>query len=186
MLKSTIQSLLLVCLLAGTLTAANDPFTGKWKLNQSKSEFTGDLPKITALGGNKYRFTDGNVSDTIVADGTDQPIHFGYTESIRQDGPSVWKVVTKKNGRVLYARTWTLVQDGNTLSVEGTETRPDGSTSGTHLLVKRIAGTIRLCRHVGNHNAEDRLAGGVGDSALRGRRAFFHLSRRPGHSEHEV
>jgi hypothetical protein len=141
MLKSTIKSLLIVCLLAGTLSAANDPFTGKWKLNQSKSKITGEQVKITALGGNKYRITIGNVSDTIVADGTDQPIHFGDTESIRQAGPNAWTQVIKKNGRVHYARTWTLAQDGRTVTIQSTETRPDGSTSSNHFVFTRTSGT---------------------------------------------
>ena len=35
--------------------ASNDPFTGKWKLNQSKSRITGEQLKITALGGKRQR-----------------------------------------------------------------------------------------------------------------------------------
>ena len=72
-------SLALACLLAGTLWAADDPFCGKWKLNMEKSKFAGEQTKIEDLGGNKYKWTSGNVSDTITADGNDQPVHFGRT-----------------------------------------------------------------------------------------------------------
>ena len=145
MLVRTVRSLTIVCLLFGSLSAArsaaDDPFVGKWKLNQSKSKITGERRKIEALGGNKYTISFGDISDTLVADGTDQPVHFGRTESIAQAAPNTWKLVTKQDGRTLYASTWTLSQDGKTMSVDGTATRPDGSTFNYQSTFKRIAGT---------------------------------------------
>jgi hypothetical protein len=38
MSKRSYQLLLIVCLAASTLSAANDPFVGRWKLNPSKSK----------------------------------------------------------------------------------------------------------------------------------------------------
>jgi len=35
------SSLVLVCLVTGALWAADDPFCGKWKLNQEKSKNSG-------------------------------------------------------------------------------------------------------------------------------------------------
>lgn len=40
MLCRTVRLLLIACLAARTLSAANDAFTGKWKLNQFKSKIT--------------------------------------------------------------------------------------------------------------------------------------------------
>ena len=82
-------SLALVCLLAGTLWAADDPFCGKWKLNMEKSKFAGEQSKIEDLGGNKYKWTSGNVSDTITADGTEQTgleLGKGRDRQARTDG----------------------------------------------------------------------------------------------------
>src|ERR1700719_2379766 len=73
MFVRTMQSLALSCLFIASLSAADDPFVGKWKLNQDKSKIAGEQMKIQDLGDNKYKFSFGNVSDTITADGTDQP-----------------------------------------------------------------------------------------------------------------
>jgi len=88
MLTRTVHSVIVLFLFLGTLSAATDPFVGKWKLNQSKSKMTGEQVKIEDLGGNKFTIAMGDISDTLVADGTDQPVHFGRTESITQDGPN--------------------------------------------------------------------------------------------------
>jgi hypothetical protein len=73
MLTPINSALALACLFAGTLCAANDPFCGKWKLNPEKSKIAGEQMKIEDLGGNKYRLTSGDRSDTIVADGRTSP-----------------------------------------------------------------------------------------------------------------
>jgi hypothetical protein len=132
------SSLALACLLAGTLCAADDPFCGKWKLNQEKSKIAGEQMKIEDLGGNKYKFTFGNVSDTITADGTDQPAHFGRTISIAAEGPKNWKMVIKKDGKVISSMTHTLSDDGNTQTIKGTDTKADGSTSDFEVVEKRV------------------------------------------------
>jgi hypothetical protein len=141
MLKHAFQTLLVACAVTGTLLAAKDPFVGTWKLNESKSKLTGEQFRVEALGRNKYTFTFGNVSDTLVADGTDQPVHYGRTMSISEQGPNVWKVVTKTDGRILSSDTWRLSQDGKTMNVEMTGKRPDGSTFNSHWEGKRMAGT---------------------------------------------
>jgi len=132
---------IVMCLFVSSLSAATDPFVGKWKLNQSKSKMTGEQAKVEDLGGNKFTITFGEISDTLVADGTDQPVHFGRTESITQNGPNTWKIVSKKDGRTLETDTWTLSPDGRSLSIAFSGTRPDGSTFNDHLAARRIAGT---------------------------------------------
>ena len=141
MLKHVFWALLVACVATGTLLAATDPFVGTWKLNQSKSKITGEQVKIKDLGGNKYTLTFGNTSDTLVADGTDQPVHFGRTQSITKERPNVWKIVTKQGGRVLSIGTWTLSQDGKSMGIEISGKRPDGSAFNTHVVAGRTAGT---------------------------------------------
>jgi hypothetical protein len=104
-------ALAVACLLAGTLWAADDPFCGKWKLNMEKSKFTGDQAKIQDLGGNKYKWTTGTTSDTIAYDGTDQPVRFGRTISMGPEGTNTWRMVIKKDGRVLSSMTHTISED---------------------------------------------------------------------------
>ena len=133
-------SLVLACLLTGTLWAADDPFSGKWKLNMEKSKFTGEQTKIEDLSGNKYKWTSGNTSDTITADGTDQPVHFGRTLSLAPEGANNWRMVIKKDGKLLSSMTHTLSEGGKTQTIKGTETKPDGTTSEFNVVEKRVGG----------------------------------------------
>jgi hypothetical protein len=138
MLTRTAFVLALMCLIAGTLYATDDPFCGKWKLNQGKSKIAGEQMKIEDLGGNKYKFTEGNISNTIAIDGTDQPAHFGRTVAITQESPTIWKMVIKKDGKVISSMHHTVSDDGKIQTIEGTATKPDGTTSDFKVVDKRI------------------------------------------------
>jgi hypothetical protein len=138
MLTRITSALALGCLIAAALCAADDPFCGKWKLNQGKSKIAGEQMKIEDLGGHKYKITFGNVSDTITADGTDQPVHYGRTTAITEEGPNTWKMVDKKDGKVVDSMTHTLSADGNTQTIKGTDNKPDGSTSDFTVNLKRV------------------------------------------------
>jgi hypothetical protein len=139
-MKRFYLSLALACWLAGTLWAADCPFCGKWKLNMDKSKFTGEQIKIQDLGGNKYKWTVGNVSDTITYDGTDQPVHFGRTLSMTPEAVNTWKMVIKKDGRVISSMTHAISKDGKTQTIKGTETKPDGTTSDFSAVWKKQSG----------------------------------------------
>ena len=133
-------SLAVASLLAGTLLASDDPFCGKWKLNMEKSNLVGEQIKIQDLGGNKYQWTVGNVSDTITYDGTDQPVHYGRTISMAPEGTNAWKMVIKMDGRVISSMTHTISSDGKTQTIKGTETKPDGTNSDFDVVWKKTAG----------------------------------------------
>ena len=125
-------------LLAGALWASENPFVGKWKLNSSKSSFTGTQMKIEDLGGSKYKITSGVTSDTITANGTDQPTSDGSTVSIAPEGTNAWKMVVKRNGKVISSMTHTLSPDGATQTIKGSAFKPDGSNSDFTVAMKRI------------------------------------------------
>ena len=128
MLSRIFQLLLIVCLVAGALGAANDPFVGKWKTNSGKSKLTDEM-KVEAAGPNRYKITFApGAIDTIVADGSDQPGLSGTTLSITVKGPNNWRVVRKKDGRTLLSADWTLSADGKTLNDAFTQYLPDGTT----------------------------------------------------------
>src|SRR5437764_13255070 len=94
----TMQSLALSCLFIASLSAADDPFVGKWKLNQEKSKIAGEQMKIADIGDNKYKVSFGDVSNTITADGTYQPVHCARTMSVTKDGPNSCKMIRKEDG----------------------------------------------------------------------------------------
>jgi hypothetical protein len=138
MFKRTFQWLLVVSLLMGTLWAATDSFVGDWKLNPSKSKII-DVMKVENLGGQKYAFDFGGGPETIAVDGTDQSGGYGTMLSATVEGPDTWKVVRKKDGRMLLTATWKLSKDGNTLTDNYTEFGPNGSPSTTNYLYQRTA-----------------------------------------------
>src|SRR5882762_10265192 len=138
MFKRTFQLLLVPCLVTGTLWAATDPFVGDWKLNPSKSKLV-DHMKVESLGGNKYAFDFGGGPEKIAVDGTDQQAVQGTMLSVTVEGPDAWKVVRKKDGRMLLTATWKLSQDGNTLTDNYTEFGPNGSPSTVNYVYERTA-----------------------------------------------
>jgi hypothetical protein len=131
---------LFACLIAGATSAANDTFVGEWKLNPSKSTLI-DVMKVESAGGNKYVFDLGGGPETIAVDGTDQPGAGGTMLSVTAEGADFWKVVRKKEGRMLLTANWTLSKDGKTLSDDFTAIGPDGNRSTTNFVYRRTAGT---------------------------------------------
>ncbi|MGI8961407.1 MAG: hypothetical protein ACR2IV_16925 [Bryobacteraceae bacterium] len=126
------------------LVAADNPFVGTWKLNADESKFTGQQQKIEDLGGNKYKFSFGDDTDTIVADGTDQKTKYGNTWSVKQEGPNSWKSVFKRAGKVTSTSTWTISDDGNMFTSKAEGIRPDGSSFTNEFKAKRISGKSGL------------------------------------------
>jgi hypothetical protein len=140
MFSNVFRSAALAVLVAGSIAAADDPFVGKWKYNQDKSKVTGQRVKIEELAPNKYKFDSGSFPEVVVANGTDQPMEFGGTASLTKTGEDSWKMVSKKDGRVLSQSTWTLSPDGKSLTVHTTGTRLDGSTFENEGVVGRVTG----------------------------------------------
>lgn len=143
--KRGFEYLLVACLVTGALWAANDSLVGKWKLNPSKSKFT-DQVKVEAAGPNRYAITfveadiPRGITDTVVANGKDQPAVFGTTLSLTKEKPNTWKVARKSHGRVLLMAIWKLSEDGNTLSDAFTAYQPNGSSSTINYVYTRTAG----------------------------------------------
>jgi hypothetical protein len=126
-----------VGLLGRAAWAADDPMVGDWKLNPQKSKLT-DVMKVESLGGNKYAFDFGGVDPEIaVADGTDQPGHFGTMIAVSVDAPNKWTFVRKKDGKVLVTGVWTLSKDGGTLNDHYTSARANGDSTSVYYVYKR-------------------------------------------------
>ena len=130
MLNRVFQHLLVVCLATSTLWAADDLFVGKWKINPSRSKLIDEM-RVEAVGPNSFKLSfagTGGETETIVADGTDQPGLQGTTFSVTVKGPNNWEVVRKLKGRTLLSAKWTLSEDGKTLHDDFTQYLPDGTT----------------------------------------------------------
>lgn len=133
-----LQLLCIACLIAVTSYAADEPLIGKWKLNLSKSKLA-DQMTIAPAGANKYTLTFAGTGDTetLVADGTDQPGVLGSMISITIESPNNWKIVRKQNGKPVLTANWKLSDDGKTLTDTFLGNQPDGSTSRVDLVYKR-------------------------------------------------
>ena len=142
MLKRAYLLMLVAGLLGSAAHAADDPMVGDWKLNPQKSTLT-DVMKVGSLGGNKYSFDFGGGDPEIaVADGTDQPGHFGIMIAVSIDAPNKWTVVRKKDGKVLVTGIWTLSQDSSRLSDHFTAARANGDSTSLDYVYKRKGGGL--------------------------------------------
>jgi hypothetical protein len=127
MLSRNFQLLLVFCL-TSSVWAANDPFVGKWKVDPSKSKLNDEM-KVEVAGANRYALTFGpGATDTVVADGSDQPALSGTTLSITVKGSNNWEIIRKMKGRTLLTAYWTLSEDGRSLNDAFTQYLPDGMT----------------------------------------------------------
>ena len=140
MLNCILQLLLIAGLSTGMLSA-KDHFIGKWKLNPFRSKLTDEM-KVESVGGNKYAFDFGSGNtETIVADGKDQPGIFATTLSVTVESPNTWKVVRKKDGQTVITASWRLSEDGGTLTDHFTGIQSNGTTFSLDYVYKRTAGT---------------------------------------------
>ena len=123
------------------LRAADDPFVGDWKLNPARSDLSTQM-KVESLGANKYAFDldgSGNI-ETIVLDGTDQPGRNETTLSVTIEGPNAWRIVRKKDGRMLLTADWSLSNDGSTLTDHFTGFGPNGAREPMNFAFQRKGG----------------------------------------------
>ena len=126
---------------ASAFWTANDPFVGKWKLDVSRSTIVDEM-RVQALGENKYSFNfEGSPTETVVADGTDQPAISGTTLSVKSEDPHSLTVVRKQSGQVVVTANWKLSDDGRTLRDAFISAQPNGPNVTVDYLYKRTAGT---------------------------------------------
>lgn len=119
------------------------PWDGTWKLNEAKSKLTGYSFTIEAKG-NMMHMTSGSVSYDFACDGKPHPTTAGQTLTCMGSSAEGYHNVTRFGDKVLYESQRTLSADGKTLTVQGTETRPDGSTQSYTNVYKRESGTSGL------------------------------------------
>ena len=138
-----LRLLCLALLITSASTHADDqPFIGKWKLNLSKCKLA-DQMTIAPAGANKYTLTFAGVgeTETVVADGTDQPGVQGSTISVKIEAPGNWKITRKQGGQTVLTANWKLSDDGKSLTYTFLGNQPDGSTPHVDLVYKRAEGS---------------------------------------------
>lgn len=135
-----VAPLLIAGFAATVVWGATNPFVGEWKLNPARSKLS-DVMKVSRVGANKYAFDLGAGNEIVVTDGTDQPGYSGTTLAVTVEAPDRWKVVRKRNGRMLLTGIWSLSKDNSTLRDHFTGFAPNGSSSTVvDYVYKRRAG----------------------------------------------
>ncbi|MFL5297309.1 MAG: hypothetical protein ACJ798_13090 [Phenylobacterium sp.] len=136
----TAGSLATAYLALSGLWTAGDPFVGKWKLDVPRSVIV-DRMVIEAAGPNRYAFRfEGGPTETVVADGTDQPGLPGTTLSVKAEDSRTVKVVRKEGGRVVVSASWKVSADDRTLRDTFTAVQPDGTSPTTDYVYRRMSG----------------------------------------------
>jgi len=143
--RRTLSLTLTVFWIAAVCSGATDPFVGKWKLNASRSQLV-DQIRVEVAGRNVYAltFSGSAETETVSADGTEQPGVYGTTLSITVEAAGTWKIVRKKEGKTVLSAIWSLSRDGKTLSDAFTSYRPDGSPSTVTTAYSRVAGNAGI------------------------------------------
>jgi hypothetical protein len=127
-------------LLAAPLPSGGDPFVGKWVLDVPRSLIVDDM-QVEAVGPNKYAFNfEGAPTETVVADGSDQPGLPGTTLAVKTvDGRNL-TVVRKQKGQVVVSAKWKLSPDSRILYDAFTSLQADGSMLTVNHIYRRTSG----------------------------------------------
>jgi hypothetical protein len=119
---------------------AQNPFVGKWKIDEAKSQLAGFSDSIIAAGPNTWKFRYGAFSWTVTADGTDQPTPFGGTTSLKVINSLTWEFTNKSNGKTISTETWVLAADGKSMARTFTGKNASGEPAAAVSTMKRTGG----------------------------------------------
>jgi hypothetical protein len=136
--------LLITLAMAGTAMAQN-PFSGTWKLNQEKSQLSGDTMKFSPAEGQGMELTAGGTSYSFRVDGNNYAMPSGNLAIWRQSGADGWTTEYRtKDGKLLASDSWKLSADGKNLSVTTSGVRANGDLYTDTATYERTAGTSGL------------------------------------------
>jgi hypothetical protein len=148
-----------ISLLALTFSAipalAQSPWNGTWKLNQAKSQMTGDTHTLTK-SGNKYHLNEGSVEYDFACDGKDYPIFGGEAVSCKET-PTTLDSTYKQSGKIVQTINRQMDPSGKTYRSTGTYILAAGGTTITKTSYTRVgqgtgmAGTWRSDSTSSNH-----------------------------------
>ena len=143
-MKSTWLFMALIVPAAAAL-AAEAHWDGTWKLDKSRSHFSGDTFTLSKGPNGMLHFSDGGpINYDFRIDGKDYAAHYNRTVAWTAAGPDTWDTVTHVDGRVLATSHRTLSADGKTLTIAWQTTRPDGSVDTETDVYTRVTGTAGL------------------------------------------
>ncbi|MGH9521387.1 MAG: hypothetical protein ACRD3E_02510 [Terriglobales bacterium] len=126
-------------LLAASSLFAQNPFDGKWTLNQQKSNMTGHTMKIEDAGNGAIKFVDPNYTITVKTDGTKTPTPDGGSMAMTKKGADTYHETDWMKGKEVSQSDWTLSSGGKTLTIHEYGTNPNGEKFDNHNTYTRAA-----------------------------------------------
>jgi hypothetical protein len=132
--------ILAVLAVAVSLTAADLPWVGQWKINLEKSNYGEFTITYTAVGPGEMQWAADGMTMKFKMDGKDHPDPVGGTSAWRQIDASSWETVNKLKGKVLSTDVSRLSADGKTLTVVSKGTRPNGKAFEDEYVLARVSG----------------------------------------------
>jgi hypothetical protein len=132
--------LLAVLAAAVSLTAADLPWVGQWKINVAKSNFGEETTTYADVGAGEIEVTFEGRTWKFKMDGKDYADPLGGTSAWRQMDASSWETVNKLKGKVLSTEVSRLSADGKTLTVVAKGTRPNGRAFENTYELTRLSG----------------------------------------------
>jgi hypothetical protein len=118
---------------------AQSPFVGTWKLNPSKSHFSGTTVTYEALPSGAMRSTENGQSYEFKPDGQAYPAVFGDTVTWKAVSASSWEVTHQRN-TPLGTEAIAVSPDGKTMTVNSMGTLPDGTSYNDTTAFERVSG----------------------------------------------
>ena len=107
--------------------AAQTPFAGTWKLDQEKSQLTGDTMKFGPAQDNAVEMVAGGMTYSFRTDGNNYAMPTGNIASWRQTGPDSWTTEYRTtSGKLLSSDRWKLSADGKGLTVVSSGVKASG------------------------------------------------------------
>ena len=133
------------CIAAIATAAAQNPFVGTWKLNQEKSQMSGDTLTFRPAEGQAIEVTSGGVTYSFRTDGKTYGMPSGDVAIWRDINANGWTTEYRKiDGKLLSIDTWKLSSDGTSLTVTTSGTKANGDLYTDTEEYTRTAGTSGL------------------------------------------
>ncbi len=144
-MRTTLIICALLALPGGTAYAADSPWNGIWKLDAAKSHLTGQTFTYSERPGGMLHYEDGSTASfDFGLDGKEYKTWADRTTTWTAAGKNTWDNVTRANGKVRSKGHIALSEDGKTLTMTFTGTRPDGQEFHEQDVFSRVGGTDGL------------------------------------------